>query len=349
MDDRRRPWLEGVGLLVVLAIAAAAFLVAKHPGGSDQQSVSTPTSPSAAASSPVPSPDVTAPPVKKAAKGSKARGGKARTTDPGIDVKADGEQCVNRSRTQLSVTSFNIHSGFNPPRTRQMLPTLAAEMKAMKSDVFLLEEVDQNRIWSGRVNQPEYFANALGMEYAFATNVLRPGNSRYGTAILSRYPILESHNYLLPRPGNTQQRGLLRVVIEPVPGRKVSLYVTHLEATSYAARVAQARVVAARIASDPNPVVLGGDMNSRSSSTTMALLRQRLVDTWSAAGRGNGLTHPNARPNARIDYVFASPSLGTTLTQVVPGTVSDHRAVRSVLDLAPDVPAQVCLPVLTDQ
>jgi endonuclease/exonuclease/phosphatase family metal-dependent hydrolase len=248
--------------------------------------------------------------------------------------------------SSLEVATFNIHSGWNRDRSRQLLPQIAREMAALDADVWLLQEVDKNRVWSGRVDQAAYLAGQLGMEYAFATNVLRPGESRYGTAVLSAYPILESSNTLLPRPAGTQQRGLLRVVLEPAPGQRVSVYTTHFEHTSQDARLAQARAVAGVLADDPHRAVLGGDLNARPASPPVSTLRGVATDTWAVAGRGAGLTHPSANPRSRIDYLMHRGQLGVNAVSTFPSRVSDHRVVRASYDLTPGVPDQVEVPLV---
>ena len=334
MDGPRRPWLEAVGLVLVLGLAATAFLVSRQPA-----STSPATAPGQAQGTPGarPAQDVVTggDPI---AGGQEATGGRVpRPQRIGGRLPRRALGCLVSTDTSLEVVTFNMHSGWNRDRSRQMLPQIAAELAALRADVILLQEVDQNRVWSGRVDQPAYLAEQLGMEYAFATNVLRPGESRYGTAVLSAFPILESSNTLLPRPGNTQQRGLLRVVVEAAPGQRVSLYTTHFEHTSQDARNLQARAAADVIAEDPYPAIIGGDMNSRPASPAMATLRTVASDSWLVAGQDAGLTHPAASPRSRIDYLLARGDLGVTAIDTYPSQVSDHRAVRAAYSLGDEV------------
>ena len=337
MDGPRRPWLEAVGLVLVLSLAAAAYVVSRQPVST------TPTT--------APGQTTTTPGARPAqevvtggdpiAGGDQQAGGKGKGVPKpqriGGNLPRRALSCIVSTDTSLEVVTFNMRSGWNRDRSRQMLPQIAAELAALRADVILLQEVDQNRVWSGRVDQPAYLAERLGMEYAFATNVLRPGESRYGTAVLSAFPILESTNTLLPRPGNTQQRGLLRVVVEAAPGERVSFYTTHFEHTSEQARIMQARAAADVIAKDPYPAVIGGDMNSRPASTAMRTLGTVAQDSWAVAGQHAGLTHPSASPRSRIDYLMARGDLGVTAIDTYPSAVSDHRAVRAAYSLGDEI------------
>lgn len=347
MDEPRGPWLEAVGLVVILTLAAGAFWVSLRPAAPEPvaSGTSSTSTPGARPVQEVVTGGQLSAAEQRAEQRRRDRGEPAPRPQriPGGALQREG-RCVISTDSSLEVASFNMHSGWNRDRSRQMLPLLAREMAALQVDVLLLQEVDKNRINSGRVDQAAYLAGQLGMEYAFATNVLRPGDSRYGTAVLSAYPIVESANTLLPRPGSTQQRGLLRAVLEVAPGRRVSVYTTHFEHTSQDARLAQARAAAAIIAEDPYPAVVGGDMNARPAAPPMATLRTVATDTWAVAGQGAGLTHPSPSPRSRIDYLLHRGDLGVNAVSVHPSQVSDHRAVRASYDLTPGVPDEIELP-----
>ncbi|MFC6345232.1 endonuclease/exonuclease/phosphatase family protein, partial [Nocardioides hankookensis] len=227
---------------------------------------------------------------------------------PGLPSNRGGGVCVDVPASRLTAASFNIHSGFNRDRSRLELEQIAAEISTLGADVVLLQEVDRNRRWSAHVDEPAYLAAKLGMYYAFGTNVRRSGDSEYGTAILSRYPVSDASNTLLPNGPGGQQRGLLRVVVSPF-GTPISLYVTHLENTSSTMRLAQARSIAQIVAQDPNAKIVGGDMNAGPGSDVLGTLRGPLDDSWTTAGLGTGFTHPTTAPRSRIDYLLYAGGL----------------------------------------
>ena len=258
--------------------------------------------------------------------------------------RGPGAACVSLPAPRLSVATFNMHSGLDRSRTRVLLDQVAAELARYQADVLVLQEVDRNRWWSARTDQPAYLAEKLDMHYAFGTNVLRSGNRHYGTAILSRYPMSDIENTPLPNGPGGQQRGLLRVRIEPF-GIPVSIYDTHLENTSADLRLTQARRIAQIVGADPLPTVLGGDLNSGPGSAVLATLRSQLTDSWAGVGVGSGATHPSSAPRTRIDYLLHARGMSPIQSVVVPSAVSDHAGVRTTYEL-PTATSEICLPNL---
>lgn len=245
--------------------------------------------------------------------------------------------------TDITAVSYNIKSGHGGGTLAQIAGTL----RTSGADVVLLQEVDRFAYRSGRVNMPEYFASQLGGFYsAFGPNVPRPGASDYGTAIVSRYPIVSSVNTHLPRPGNTQQRGLLHVVID-VDGKEVSIYNTHLQNQNEPARLLQAAAINRIVASDPRPQILGGDFNAQPTSRPLNILKAHWLDTWGNVGIGDGRTHPASRLRGRIDYLmWANDGITPVVSDVLPARLSDHMAVRATYTVEGD-DDQLCFGKLT--
>jgi endonuclease/exonuclease/phosphatase family metal-dependent hydrolase len=75
-------------------------------------------------------------------------------------------------------------------------------------------------------------------------------------------------------------------------------------------------------------------------------LRGVATDTWAAAGRGAGLTHPSAQPRSRIDYLMHRGQLGVNVVSTHPSRVSDHRVVRASYDLTPGIPDEIVVPLI---
>ena len=229
----------------------------------------------------------------------------------------------------LTAVTYNIKSG-----RAGGLPRLLGVMRRTDAEVFLLQEVDNHRRSTGNVDQAGWFASQLGgWHYAFGRNVTF-GDGLYGTAVVSKYPILSWTNTPLPNINHSQPRGLLHVVIN-FHGTKVSIYDTHLDNTSGANRLQQAARISQIMAADPNPKILGGDMNTWPGSAPDRVLASRLNDTWNVAGSGKGATHPAGHPRTRIDFLmYGGPGLRATSAVVLPDTASDHLAVRAQYELS---------------
>lgn len=257
--------------------------------------------------------------------------------------------CVRRQlETHLTIVTFNIHSA-RAQNGSVHLAEIAHALGAWHPDIVLLQEVDRGRAWTGRVDMPAVLAARLHMTWTFGINVRRSATNEYGTAILSRYPILGPRNAALPDPAGTQQRGLLHATID-VDGILLSVYGTHLESTSARARLQQIRTIEPVLAADPRPEIFGGDLNSTPDSPVVADARTLLHDTWGSVGHGPGATVPARTPHRRIDYLFYRDGSGVVIrplgAQVLPRVVSDHRAVRATYQLSTGH-GTVCLPVLS--
>lgn len=272
------------------------------------------------------------------------------TPDPSgrAQPTATSTVCVEGENTsRLTVMTFNIHSARAGDGSVH-LSTITQEIARWRADVVLLQEVDRGRAWTGGVDMPATLAKALGTSWTFGANVRRSATNEYGTAILSRFPILDSRNVPLPAPPGTQQRGLLSATLD-VGGTEVSVYNTHLENTSRTARLAQMRVITEVLAGDPRPMVLGGDLNSRPGSPVMVTASRQLSDTWPAVGLGPGYTHSARSPRSRIDYLLYDEGKDAALqpvdAMVLRSGVSDHWAVRASYRLVSGS-GEVCVPLL---
>lgn len=238
----------------------------------------------------------------------------------------------------VTVMTFNMHHGADPDDVLN-LNHVAQAVRQSGADVIGLQEVDRHfASRSDFVDQAEWLAERLDLHLAFGANLdldpEKPGNlrRRYGTAILSRFPIVNSHNTLLPRSETGEQRGLLEADLM-VRGKKLRFLNTHLEHTSQAERRTQVAAINAIVNGSRLPTVLVGDLNATPDSAEIASVTERLTDTWPVAGKGDGFTYDSRNPQERIDCVFTSPGVEARRAQVLDVTVSDHRPVRVELSI----------------
>lgn len=270
-----------------------------------------------------PSGEVTATPIRPGAAPEAVS-----TLPPGVEDIAC--QLVQRS-VDITVMSFNTHRSFGASG----LERVAAEIAAYDPDIVLLQEVDNGYGRTGHVDQAAWFGERLGMDHAFGANVVS-GGGQYGTAILSRFDILDTGHQALPNGPGGEQRGLQWASVV-IGGQEVRLYNTHLQNRIVGLRESQARTVAGLLAQDDALKILGGDMNATAGTATLAPLEAVLVDSFARVGAGSGGTGPNG---SRIDFLLASPELVPTASRVARSAVSDH--ARVVTDFT--VPASTACP-----
>ncbi|HXX70196.1 MAG TPA: endonuclease/exonuclease/phosphatase family protein [Polyangiaceae bacterium] len=222
------------------------------------------------------------------------------------------------------VATLNIWNRFGPWEAR--LAAIRETLRALGPDLLGLQEVVKLDSGQGdSLDQAGAIAEGLGYETAYSRAHDEPW---LGNAALSRWPILRSQTFELPRAGTDERRTLLHADVE-APFGKVPFFVTHLNwrFDEGHVREAQVREIALRIESivddEGFPAILVGDFNAESDSDEMRYLRgltslgagRRVYfqDAFALAGNGspgctyaraNPLAAPLAEPDRRIDYVL---------------------------------------------
>ncbi|WP_343901156.1 endonuclease/exonuclease/phosphatase family protein, partial [Nocardioides aquaticus] len=256
----------------------------------------------------------------------------------GARARSRERSCVPAPSTTVRVATYNILGAGSRSGRGYDLGRVRADIASWDVDVAILQEVYRLGGDAARSDQPADLAAGLGMDWAFGYNARKGARTQYGTAVLSRFPIVEQANSRLPNSGGLEQRGLLRATLD-VGGTRLDVFDTHLQHTPQAAalRAQQARSVAgiigARRAATGNPAVLGGDFNSSPTGAVGASLNGVLRDTWFDVGGGQGATHPAGRGKARIDRLYQSADVVPLAAAVRPSAASDHDAVTAVYQL----------------
>ncbi|TDD30757.1 metal-dependent hydrolase [Kribbella turkmenica] len=251
---------------------------------------------------------------------------------PTSAVAAEPADTAGRPERPLTVMTYNIHHGAGYDGVLD-LERIAVLIEKSGADVIGLQEVDRH--WSersNRVDQPAWFAKRLNMHYGYAANLdlppLNPGepNRQYGTAILSRYPIKDFTNTLLPKYPGQEQRGLAVATIK-VRGVELRFANTHLTHNNNAERLEQAQKVVSVLGASEQPTMLVGDLNARPDAPEIKTLTALLSDTWVDVGTGPGYTSPAENPTARIDYLLHSSRVTPKKAAVPVSPASDHLPV----------------------
>lgn len=242
--------------------------------------------------------------------------------------------------------AYNIHRWAGQDH-RLDVGRLAKIITASGADLVALNEVLHPVIGAGSERGPlAELASRLGMEFHFGPSGWHDSGPCWhgpaGNAILSREPLAEITNTLLPRLPGTKQRSLLGATIGSGPAAGLSVFVTHLDHAFEGTRLAQVRGVLSRITHD-GPHCICGDFNSpgfhgiqmrRLSPPVLRWMRRAgYEDAFHAAGTGSGRTYPSGRPMFRVDFIFfpTAWASGLSSAHVVDSTAahwaSDHRPV----------------------
>ncbi|MEX1301539.1 MAG: endonuclease/exonuclease/phosphatase family protein [Desulfotignum sp.] len=236
---------------------------------------------------------------------------------------------------RLKILSYNIHScrnmdrRYNPDRT-------ARKILGFQADIVALQEVDVGHARSGYVNQAAYIAGRLGMSHNFFTLKESPEGSRYGLAILSRFPAIDLNcGYLptVPAVKTIEKRGVMMAQMK-TPLGLVQVLNTHLGLRSRDRKLQAAALVGNQwvgscLYSD-TPLILCGDFNAGPGSFVYKTLAKYLDDIQKEY---KAKFYPRATfaswfPVRRIDHIFISHHLFPTDVRVPMDfetrMVSDH-------------------------
>ena len=217
----------------------------------------------------------------------------------GDDGKSDPNEKV------LKLMSYNIHIGNPPsqPATVVDMPAIAKVINAVKPDFVALQEVDRFTDRSGKdLDQAAKLAELTGMHYQFFKAIDR-SNGQYGIAILSKYPIEEFHNVLLPvTPGTgAEVRTVGWVRVKLADGNDFVFASTHLDHLADANRELQSRELLKALKSyQKYPMVLGGDFNMNQSNAVWDLLKIAFRVPCTSCPS----THSATKPTTAIDYLL---------------------------------------------
>ncbi len=240
------------------------------------------------------------------------------------------------------------------------------EIRKFQPDVICLQEfftngdnkLDDNiRLISRELGYPYHF---------FSRDKVHWKTIVTGTAIFSRYPMIQSN--LLSFPENIAKEAENTISTDiVVQGDTLRIFNIHLQSfrfmprdyvdlgkiknqqdsglvasknilrkmsSTFSLHGLQADFVTEKIKQSPFPVLLCGDMNDVPNSYAYRTLRGNRKDAFLEKGFGIGKTYTSATsrflgklPTLRIDYIFADPGIETTQFTQVNKKLSDHQAL----------------------
>ena len=182
-------------------------------------------------------------------------------------------------------------------------------------------------------DQLDDLAEALGWESFFALGCVI-GGRRYGNAVVSRLPLLETNAITIPDPaipaydGYYETRVLLSCAVE-IEGRKLNIICTHFGLNPDEAENA-VNAVTANIKGERQ--ILMGDLNLQPDDPLLAPIRERMKDTSPLLGE-NCLSFPSNAPDRKLDYIFLSSDLTAVSADIAPLVLSDHRPYRCTVEI----------------
>jgi endonuclease/exonuclease/phosphatase family metal-dependent hydrolase len=248
----------------------------------------------------------------------------------------------------VRVLSYNLHFGYDVAGWSG-LEAVAHAVEGSGAEVVAIQEVSRGWYVDGATDMLAWLRHRLRMPYA----AFGPAaDALWGSAILSRHPILASGVEPLPREDPLQhedlprrqgdgwahvdQRSYVWARIDLGGGQTVRVIATHLHHIDRdesddgsLLRLAQVRQLLAAWDHGAATMVMG-DLNAHPDWPEIALMRRSgLQDAWVAAGSPTAaeLTQPSDHPVERVDYIWLSPDLRAGDFRATTGTASDHRGI----------------------
>ena len=246
------------------------------------------------------------------------------------------------STPSLHVATFNIHKGFSQFNRRMMVHELRDRLRHLNPDIVFLQEVqgmhlghaEQHENWPA-APQHEFLAEDVWQSSAYGSNVVYD-HGHHGNAILSRFPILHSHNQDVTHL-QFERRGMLHCRIAVPDGPPVHCVCVHLSLFGRS-RKKQMDALATYLeaaAGPEDPLIIAGDFNDwRNRASDHLAQRLHLIEVFGGAAGQPVKSFPAALPVFRLDRIYLR-GFNVERTEVHFGLpwskISDHAALSAHL------------------
>ena len=226
----------------------------------------------------------------------------------------------------MKVMTFNIqHLLYYPDMC--ITPTPFADLiRKYDVDFCGLNEVRGEGALDGYTDQTNTLGDALGYARYFGEAIRVEGNSPYGNAVVSRFPLKIAETVRIPDPARTEQnsyyesRCIIRSVVE-VDETEVCFLVCHMGLVE-SERQNAVKALCSIIDHCSLPVIVMGDFNATPNASVLAPLFERLQDTASLESEALN-TFSSYDPHMKIDYILYR-GLQCISVQTIQEIVSDH-------------------------
>ena len=223
---------------------------------------------------------------------------------------------------------------------RQNLVDISMVLKKASADIVALQEADGPSWWSGDFDHVALLAGKTGLSWYSLAPYMDVWGLKYGAAILSRRPYLDTGAHRFEASWPSPAKGFLIVRFGWYPEGSVSgapvcvdAISVHLDFSRPAVRALQISELRKTIAGKGSPLIIMGDFNSdwlSEDSVVEALARQSGLQVYHAEA-----THLATYGARRLDWILISNDLEFLSYAVLPDQISDHLAIIAEIGLKP--------------
>lgn len=247
--------------------------------------------------------------------------------------------------SSLKVLTLNIAHGRGEALNQLFLSkkTFAANLEAIsrvlsrnKADIVALQEADRASLWSGSFDHAESIAAQAGYYWKAHAENASSWLFNFGTAILSRLPIIDSQaGNFSPSPPTLRKGFVIGQIAwlnpsNPAQTLPVDIVSVHMDFLSKQTRTNQAEELIDTLSRRRNPMIVLGDFNSEWEADESPV--QELAKKLNLQAYQPKAEHLATHKNTRIDWILLSPALTFKSYSVLPDIVSDHQAVLAEVE-----------------
>ncbi|MFY9259168.1 MAG: endonuclease/exonuclease/phosphatase family protein [Gallionella sp.] len=242
----------------------------------------------------------------------------------------------------LNIATYNIHKGFSQFNRRMVLHELRERLRELDADIVFLQEVQGEHAHHAQhhpryplTSQYEFIADTVWDHHAYGKNAVYQAG-HHGNAILSRWPILQSHN-LDVSAHRFEERGLLHSQIVLADGETIHCLCTHFGLFALGRRQ-QAELLIDYVQQHipaHAPLIIAGDFNDWRNHLGQVLAEA--IDVYDVFQQHQGQparSFPAGFPVLRLDRIYVR-GFDILQREVHSGAawrhISDHAALSAQL------------------
>ncbi len=209
----------------------------------------------------------------------------------------------------LRIVTYNVHKcrgidgQLSPARIVKVLQEIDADIVALQEVLCIQGRESED-------DQAHFIARELEFDFRMGENRKLLGGI-YGNVVLSRFPLLDSHNHDISVSGR-EERGCLRVDVDMRRGNALHIYNVHL-GTSFIERRRQARkLISDAILSNgasPGPRIMLGDFNEWTPGLATRVLTEHFRGADIRTHLGRSSTYPGVLPLLHLDHIYFDETL----------------------------------------
>ncbi|MDE3271025.1 endonuclease/exonuclease/phosphatase family protein [Pseudoalteromonas sp. G4] len=258
-------------------------------------------------------------------------------------LKTHQTESINNKNMTIRVMTANIAHGrginFSQLTTsteeiKQNLDALSAHINLHKPSIVALQELDSPSWWSGNFDHAKHLVENTSFEHYMVTNHVDAWWGKYGTGILSNYPLQNCKGFTFAPSFPTTNKGYSYAEIDLGYDQSIGLVSLHLDFSRASVRIQQITELTKQLKQNKKPLIIMGDFNTdwRWQTSVVKTLSEDF-DLTLFEPESNTL---DTFSDKRIDWIIISHHFKFKHYKTVGAGLSDHLFVIADLIYDPN-------------